>query len=37
LVQAVGKIHAGSTQKEILRALLDAGSEYCSRIALVVV
>jgi hypothetical protein len=37
LVQAVGKIHAGSTQKEILRALLDAGSEYCSRIALFVV
>jgi hypothetical protein len=37
LVQAVGKIHAGSTQKEILRALLDAGSEYCARIALFVV
>jgi hypothetical protein len=37
LVHAVGKIHAGSTQKEILRALLDAGSEYCSRIALFVV
>ena len=30
-------IHAGSTQKEILRALLDAGSRYCSRIALFVV
>ncbi|MFZ0420706.1 MAG: hypothetical protein WAM04_21575 [Candidatus Sulfotelmatobacter sp.] len=37
LVHAVGKIHAGSTQKEILRALLDAGSEHCSRIALFVV
>jgi hypothetical protein len=37
LVQAVSNIHAGSTQKEILRALLDAGSEYCSRIALFVV
>lgn len=37
LVQAVSSIHAGSTQKEILRALLDAGSKYCSRIALFVV
>jgi hypothetical protein len=37
LVQAVSNIHAGSTQKEILRALLDAGSVYCSRIALFVV
>jgi hypothetical protein len=37
LVHAVIRIHAGSTQKEILRALLDAGSEYCSRIALFVV
>jgi hypothetical protein len=37
LVQAVAKIHAGSTQKEILRALLDAGSAYSSRIALFVV
>src|SRR6202020_2531123 len=37
LVPAVANIHAGSTQKEILRALLDAGSEYCSRIALFVV
>ena len=37
LVQAVARIHAGITQKEILRALLDAGSEYCSRIALFVV
>src|ERR1700685_4434924 len=37
LVEAVSNIHAGSTQKEILRALLDAGSGYCSRIALFVV
>ncbi|MGB8985189.1 MAG: hypothetical protein WCC37_01015, partial [Candidatus Sulfotelmatobacter sp.] len=37
LVHAVAKIHAGSTQKEILRGLLDAGSGYCSRIALFVV
>src|ERR1039457_7252337 len=37
LVSAVSRIHAGSTQKEILRALLDAGSSYCSRIALFVV
>jgi hypothetical protein len=37
LVQAVSSIHAGSTQKEILRALLDAGSGYSARIALFVV
>jgi len=37
LVQAVADIHAGSTQKEILRAFLDAGSAHCSRIALFVV
>jgi hypothetical protein len=37
LVRAVLNIHAGSTQKEILRALLDSGSAYCSRIALFVV
>jgi hypothetical protein len=37
LVNAFSSIHAGSTQKEILRALLDAGSRYCSRIALFVV
>jgi hypothetical protein len=37
LVHAVSNIHAGSTQKEILRALLDAGGGYCSRIALFVV
>jgi hypothetical protein len=37
LVDAFSSIHAGSTQKEILRALLDAGSGYCSRIALFVV
>jgi hypothetical protein len=37
LVHAVSTIHAGSTQKEILRALLDSGSGYCARIALFVV
>jgi hypothetical protein len=37
LVRAVSAIHAGSTQKEILRALLDAASGYCARIALFVV
>src|ERR1700722_17160920 len=36
LVQAVASIHGGSTQKEILRALLDAGSLYGSRVALFV-
>ena len=37
LVQAVASIHAGSTQKEILRALLEAGNAYGSRVALFVV
>ena len=37
LVQAVGSIHAGNTQKEILRALLDTGALYSSRVALFVV
>ncbi|MGA8764966.1 MAG: GAF domain-containing protein, partial [Candidatus Sulfotelmatobacter sp.] len=37
LVKSVAYIHAGTTQKEILRALLTAGSERCSRIALFVV
>jgi hypothetical protein len=37
LVQAVNSIHAGATQKEILRALLDAGSAYAARLALFVV
>jgi hypothetical protein len=37
LVQAISGIHAGSTQKEILKALLDAGTSYASRIALFVV
>jgi hypothetical protein len=37
LVQSVGSIHAGTTQKEILRALLDAGSSYATRLALFVV
>jgi hypothetical protein len=37
LVQAVASIHAGTTQKEILRALLDTGSAYAARVALFVV
>jgi hypothetical protein len=37
LVQAVASVQAGSTQKEILRALLDAGAAYGSRVALFVV
>src|SRR5271165_6064430 len=37
LVQAVASVHAGSTQKEILRALLDAAAAYATRIALFVV
>ena len=37
LVHAVSNVHAGATQKEILRALLDSGGGYCSRIALFVV
>ena len=37
LVQAVGNVHAGTTQKEILRALLDSGSNYAARAALFVV
>ena len=36
LVQAISSVHAGTTQKEILRALLDAGSSYGSRVALFV-
>jgi hypothetical protein len=36
LVQAIAGVHAGTTQKEILRALLDAGSGYASRVALFV-
>ena len=37
LVQAVASVHSGTTQKEILRALLDAGSQYAARVALFVV
>jgi len=37
LVQTIASIHAGTTQKEILKALLDAGSAYASRVALFVV
>lgn len=37
LVHAIAAIHAGSTQKEILRALLDAASGFAARVALFVV
>jgi hypothetical protein len=37
LVPAMAAIHAGTTQKEILRALLDAGSAHAARVALFVV
>ena len=37
LVHAVAGIHAGTTQKEILRALLDASSGSAARVALFVV
>jgi hypothetical protein len=36
LLQAVASVHAGTTQKEILRALLDAGAAYAARVALFV-
>ena len=37
LARAVAEIHAGSSQKEILRALLDVSARYASRAALFVV
>jgi hypothetical protein len=37
VLQAVATVHAGTTQKEILRALLDGGSTYAARVALFVV
>jgi hypothetical protein len=37
LLQAVSAIHGGSTQKEILRALLDSTAAYCGRAALFVI
>lgn len=37
LVQSVASVHAGTTQKEILRALLDTGAAYAARVALFVV
>jgi len=37
LVQAMASIHAGTTQKEILRSLLDASAGYAARVALFVV
>jgi hypothetical protein len=37
LVAAIASIHAGNTQKEILRALLDASGAFATRVALFVV
>ena len=37
LAQSIGSIHSGTTQKEILRALLDASSSCAPRVALFVV
>jgi len=37
LLRSVALIHSGATQKEILRALLDAVSRYCGRTALFVI
>lgn len=37
LLRGVAAIHAGSTQKEILRALLDSVSQHCGRTALFVI
>ncbi len=37
LLRAVTLIHAGSTQREILRALLDGANHYCERAALFVI
>jgi hypothetical protein len=37
LLKAVSAIHTGSTQKEILRALLDGTTQFCGRAALFVV
>lgn len=37
LARAVGEIHLGSSQREILRALLDTCARYSSRVALFVV
>src|SRR4051794_29280632 len=37
LVHSVAGIHAGTTQKEILRALLDSASAHAARVALFVV
>ena len=37
LLRAVAVIHAGATQREILRGLLDSAAQYSSRVALFVV
>src|SRR3984893_365593 len=37
LLRDIANLHAGTTQKEILRGLLAGGSEHCGRIALFVI
>jgi hypothetical protein len=37
LLKAISAIHAGTSQKEILRALLDSSTPYCGRAALFVI
>jgi hypothetical protein len=37
LLKAIVSIHAGTTQREILRALLDCTIQYCERVALFVI
>ena len=37
LLKAIVSIHAGTTQREILRALLDSTIHYCERVALFVI
>ena len=37
LLKAITAIHAGATQREILRALLDNTVRYCGRVALFVI
>jgi len=37
LLRGLSVIHAGTTQKEVLRALLDTASRYCGRTALFVI
>jgi hypothetical protein len=37
LLQSITEVHTGSTQKEILKALVESGSAHCARAALFVV